>query len=82
MKQWQQKAKKLKRETYALTLACQDSRIPWYVKLLATCAVAYALSPIDLIPDFIPSFRTTRRLNIATTGNNVNYKIDSARYYG
>ena len=54
MKQWQQKAKELKRETYALYYACKDSRVPWYVKLLATCAIAYALSPIDLIPDFIP----------------------------
>ena len=54
MKQWQQKAKELKRETYALYYACKDSRVPWYVKLLATCVIAYALSPIDLIPDFIP----------------------------
>ena len=54
MKQWQQKAKELKRETYALYYACRDSRVPWYVKLLATCVIAYALSPIDLIPDFIP----------------------------
>lgn len=54
MKQWRQKARKLKKETYALTLACKDSRVSWYVKLLATCAIAYALSPIDLIPDFIP----------------------------
>ena len=54
MKQWRQKARKLKKETYALTLACKDSRVPWYAKLLATCTIAYALSPIDLIPDFIP----------------------------
>lgn len=54
MKQWRQKAKELKREIYALTLACQNPKVPWYVKLLATCTIAYALSPIDLIPDFIP----------------------------
>jgi uncharacterized membrane protein YkvA (DUF1232 family) len=62
MKQWRQKAQELKQETYALYFACKDSRIPWYVKLLASCAIAkrgrspiaYALSPIDLIPDFIP----------------------------
>lgn len=53
-KQWRQYAKKLKQETYALYFACQDPRIPWYVKLLASCAIAYAFSPIDLIPDFIP----------------------------
>jgi uncharacterized membrane protein YkvA (DUF1232 family) len=54
MKQWRQKVKELKQETYALYYACKDARIPWYVKLLASCAIAYALSPIDLIPDFIP----------------------------
>jgi uncharacterized membrane protein YkvA (DUF1232 family) len=39
---------------YALYLACQDSRVPWYAKLCAGLVVAYAVSPIDLIPDFIP----------------------------
>ena len=54
LKQWRQKARKLKQETYVLTLACKDARTPWYVKFLASCAIAYAVSPIDLIPDFIP----------------------------
>ena len=54
MEQWRQKARELKQEIYALYYACKDSRIPWYVKFLAGCAIAYALSPIDLIPDFIP----------------------------
>lgn len=44
----------LKAETYALYLAGRDPRVPLYIKLLALCVVAYALSPIDLIPDFIP----------------------------
>jgi uncharacterized membrane protein YkvA (DUF1232 family) len=44
----------LKRETYTLYYACRDPRVPWYAKALAVCVVAYALSPIDLIPDFIP----------------------------
>ena len=39
---------------YALYLAYKDPRVPWYAKLLAACVVAYAFSPIDLIPDFIP----------------------------
>jgi uncharacterized membrane protein YkvA (DUF1232 family) len=39
---------------YALYLACRDPRVPWYAKALAAGVVAYALSPIDLIPDFIP----------------------------
>lgn len=49
-----QKARIVKRDTYTLYLACKDPRTPWYVKLLAGGIVAYALSPIDLIPDFIP----------------------------
>src|SRR6476660_7520631 len=44
----------LKRDTYALYLVCRDPRTPWYAKVLAGAVVAYALSPIDLIPDFIP----------------------------
>ena len=38
----------------ALYLACRDPSVPWYAKLAAICVVAYAFSPIDLIPDFIP----------------------------
>lgn len=49
-----EKFKQLKRETYAIYLACKDPRVPWYAKVLASCVVAYAFSPIDLIPDFIP----------------------------
>jgi uncharacterized membrane protein YkvA (DUF1232 family) len=49
-----QRAGELKRETYALYLACRDPRTPWYAKVFAGAIVAYALSPIDLIPDFIP----------------------------
>jgi uncharacterized membrane protein YkvA (DUF1232 family) len=49
-----QRARALKRETYALYLACRDRRTPWYARLVAVCVVAYALSPFDLIPDFVP----------------------------
>jgi uncharacterized membrane protein YkvA (DUF1232 family) len=38
----------------ALVIACRDPRTPWYVKAIVGLVVAYALSPIDLIPDFIP----------------------------
>jgi uncharacterized membrane protein YkvA (DUF1232 family) len=38
----------------ALWIAARDPRVPWYAKTLALCVAAYALSPIDLIPDFIP----------------------------
>jgi len=44
----------LKADTYALYLAYRDPRTPWYAKVLAALVVAYAFSPIDLIPDFIP----------------------------
>jgi uncharacterized membrane protein YkvA (DUF1232 family) len=44
----------LKREVVTLTLACRHPRVPWYAKGLALIVVGYALSPIDLIPDFIP----------------------------
>jgi uncharacterized membrane protein YkvA (DUF1232 family) len=51
---WREQAARLKREVYALYLACRDPRVPWYAKALAAAIVAYAFSPIDLIPDFIP----------------------------
>jgi uncharacterized membrane protein YkvA (DUF1232 family) len=44
----------LKSETYALYLAYKDPRVPWYARLFAALVLAYAFSPIDLIPDFIP----------------------------
>lgn len=51
LKSW---AKSIKRDVIALWLAARDPRTPWYAKLLAAIVAAYALSPIDLIPDFIP----------------------------
>lgn len=47
-------ARALKRDVVALWLAARDPRVPWGAKLLAAAVAAYALSPIDLIPDFIP----------------------------
>ena len=47
-------AQRLKKESYALYHAYRDPRVPWYAKLLAAFVVAHTLSPIDLIPDFIP----------------------------
>jgi uncharacterized membrane protein YkvA (DUF1232 family) len=49
-----QRAAALKREVLALWFCYRDPRTPWAAKLLAMCIAAYALSPIDLIPDFIP----------------------------
>jgi uncharacterized membrane protein YkvA (DUF1232 family) len=47
-------ARVVKRDVHAVYLASRDPRVPWYAKLVALLVVAYALSPIDLIPDFIP----------------------------
>lgn len=47
-------ARTIKRDVVALYLATGDPRVPWYAKGVAACVAAYALSPIDLIPDFIP----------------------------
>ncbi len=49
-----QRARHLKAETFALYLAARDPRTPWYAKLLVAGIAAYAFSPIDLIPDFVP----------------------------
>ncbi len=48
------RAHALKKETFAIYLAARDPRTPWYAKALIFLIVAYALSPIDLIPDFVP----------------------------
>ncbi|MBO9610239.1 MAG: DUF1232 domain-containing protein [Paenibacillaceae bacterium] len=48
------KARSIKQNLFVLFLSYKDSRVPWYTKLFTICVVAYAFSPIDLIPDFIP----------------------------
>lgn len=45
---------KLKKQLIIMHLASKDSRTPWFAKVLIFMIIAYALSPIDLIPDFIP----------------------------
>jgi uncharacterized membrane protein YkvA (DUF1232 family) len=52
-KQW---ARALKSDILALWIAARDPRTPWYAKAAAGAVAAYALSPIDLIPDFVPVF--------------------------
>ena len=49
-----ERAHHLKAETFALYLAARDPRTPWYAKLIVAGIVAYVLSPVDLIPDFVP----------------------------
>lgn len=51
---WSQRVRQLKSETYALYLAYKDPRTPWHARLWLALVLGYALSPIDLIPDFIP----------------------------
>lgn len=51
LREW---ARRIKQDVHALYLASIDPRVPWYAKLLAIAVTGYALSPIDLIPDFIP----------------------------
>ena len=51
IRQW---ARLAGRDVYAVYLAARDPRVPWYAKALAFCVAGYALSPIDLIPDFVP----------------------------
>ncbi len=51
---WKERVKALKKETFTLYLACRHPGVPWYAKAIALLVVGYALSPIDLIPDFIP----------------------------
>ena len=50
---WQHWARATRRDAHALYLAARDPRVPWYAKALAIAVAAYALSPIDLIPDFV-----------------------------
>jgi len=54
VERWKATAAELERETYAIYLAYRDPRVPWYARVWAALVVAYAFSPIDLIPDFIP----------------------------
>jgi len=51
---WRRWARAIERDVVALHLAARDPRVPWRAKLVAACVAAYALSPVDLIPDFVP----------------------------
>ncbi len=51
---WRTRVAALERDAYALWLAARDPRVAWYAKAVAALTVCYALSPIDLVPDFIP----------------------------
>jgi uncharacterized membrane protein YkvA (DUF1232 family) len=51
---WKERVRLLKRDTLALYLASRHPRVPWTARLFIAAVAAYALSPIDLIPDIIP----------------------------
>ncbi len=54
LEKWKEKAEALETQVYALYLAYRHPRTPWYAKAIALAVTAHTLSPIDLIPDFIP----------------------------
>ncbi len=68
LESWKQRARALKAETYAVYLAGKDPRVPWYAKVLIGFVVVHTLSPIDLIPDFIPVLGYLDDLIIAPVG--------------
>lgn len=72
---WKAVAERLERETYALYLAYHDPRTPWYAKAFAALIVAHTVSPIDLIPDFIPVLGYLDDLVITPLGIWLSYKM-------
>ena len=72
---WKTRASALRTETYALYLACRDPRVAWPAKLLVAAIVAYVLSPIDLIPDFIPVLGYVDDLLIVPLGISLALKL-------
>lgn len=54
IKPLKEEMRRLRTDTYVLYLSYKDPRVPWYAKVIIAATVGYALSPIDLIPDFIP----------------------------
>ena len=54
MNAWRERARALKRQALTVWFAARDPALPWWLRALALAIAAYAFSPIDLIPDFIP----------------------------
>jgi uncharacterized membrane protein YkvA (DUF1232 family) len=68
-------AKLLKRDVTALLIAYRDPRTPWFARVLAVCIVGYVLSPIDLIPDFIPFIGHLDDLVLVSLGLYITIKL-------
>ena len=73
------RAADLKRDAIAMTIAARDPRVPWYAKVFMGLVVAYAFSPIDLIPDFIPVFGYLDDLIIVPLGIALSLKMIPAQ---
>lgn len=69
------KARSMKQNVFILYLSYKDPRVPWYAKLFAICVVAYAFSPIDFIPDFIPVLGYLDDLIIVPLGITIALKL-------
>lgn len=72
LREW---ASKIKNSMYVLYFAYTDKRTPWYAKVVIICTIAYALSPIDLIPDFIPVLGYLDDLLILPLGIALAYRL-------
>ncbi|WP_336781843.1 YkvA family protein [Paenibacillus illinoisensis] len=68
-------AREIKRNVFVLYLAYKDPRVSWFAKLIAVGVVAYAFSPIDLIPDFIPVLGYLDDLIIVPLGITIALKL-------
>lgn len=77
-----EKLRTLKKDALMLPLALADSRTPLPAKLLAAVTLVYLLSPLDLIPDFIPVSWFTRRPTHRPCPDNAYNKANSSRSYG
>ncbi len=73
------RARRLKAETLALYFAARHPETPWYAKVFAAGVVAYALSPIDLIPDFVPVLGYLDDLVLVPLGITLAIKMIPAR---
>ena len=69
------KTRQLRNAIYILYLASRDPRVPLYVKILMLLIIAYALSPVDIIPDFIPLLGYIDDLIILPLGIYLVYKL-------
>jgi uncharacterized membrane protein YkvA (DUF1232 family) len=78
---WKQRVRHLTAQTYALYLAYQDPKTPWYAKALAALVVGYVFSPIDPIPDFIPGVGLLDEMVVVPLGVAITMKMIPAEVF-